>query len=150
VKQIYKKLAEMGFAANNVVFGVGAFCFHGLFDDNGKFWALTRDMWGMAMKATYGVFGDTKLFIYKDPKTDSGLKKSHKGCCRVWHDETGYHCEDELMDYVANEDTDLRVVFEPGYMVTVDEANGVEEYKPTNLLHSQPFFAIRNRLKENV
>jgi nicotinamide phosphoribosyltransferase len=150
VKQIYKKLAEMGFAANNVVFGVGAFCFHGLFDDNGKFWALTRDMWGMAMKATYGVFGDTKLFIYKDPKTDSGLKKSHKGCCRVWHDETGYHCEDELMDYVPEENTDLKVVFAPGYVVTVDEINHIEEHKPTNLVKNDNFTAIRERMKENV
>lgn len=149
VKQIYKKLAEMGFAANNVIFGVGAFCFHGLFDDNGKFWALTRDMWGMAMKATYGVFGDTKLFIYKDPKTDSGLKKSHKGCCRVWHDEHGYHCEDQHMDYVREEDTDLKVVYSPGWVVHVDET-GLEEHKPTNLLHNQTFATIRNRLKENV
>ena len=149
VKQIYKKLAEMGFAANNVVFGVGAFCFHGLFDDNGKFWALTRDMWGMAMKATYGIFGDTKLFIYKDPKTDSGLKKSHKGCCRVWHDEHGYHCEDQHMDYVREEDTDLKVVYSPGWVVHVDET-GLEEHKPTNLLHNQTFATIRNRLKENV
>ena len=140
----------MGFAANNVVFGVGAFCFHGLFDDNGKFWALTRDMWGMAMKATYGVFGDTKLFIYKDPKTDSGLKKSHKGCCRVWHDETGYHCEDQLMDYANEDDTDLKVVFTPGWMVTVHSDQGIEEHKPMNILHNQTFSAIRERLKEGM
>lgn len=111
VKEIYKRLAEMGFAANNVVFGVGAFCFHGLFDDNGKFWALTRDMWGMAMKATYGVFGDKKLFIYKDPKTDSGLKKSHKGCCRVWYEDGIYHCEDQHLDYVPEDDTALKKIF---------------------------------------
>jgi nicotinamide phosphoribosyltransferase len=146
VKQIYEKLAEMGFAANNVVFGVGAFCFHGLFDDNGKFWALTRDMWGMAMKATYGVFGDTKLFIYKDPKTDSGLKKSHKGCCRVWHDETGYHCEDELMDYVPERDTDLKVVFSPGSLTKDPENEG----KVINLVRMQRFQTIRERMKENV
>ena len=106
-------------------------------------------MWGMAMKATYGVFGDTKLFIYKDPKTDSGLKKSHKGCCRVWHDEHGYHCEDQHMDYVREEDTDLKVVYSPGWVVHVDET-GLEEHKPTNLLHNQTFATIRNRLKENV
>ena len=113
VKEIYKRLAEMGFAANNVVFGVGAFCFHGLFDDNGKFWALTRDMWGMAMKATYGIFGDKKLYIYKDPKTDSGLKKSHKGCCKVWHEDDGWHCADQFIDYVDDEDTALKVVYGP-------------------------------------
>ena len=84
VHEIYDILKQRGFAANNVVFGVGAFCFHALFDDDNKMTVITRDTFGMAMKATYGEFGDKKLFIYKDPKTDdSNLKKSHKGCCRV-------------------------------------------------------------------
>jgi nicotinamide phosphoribosyltransferase len=84
VNEIYDILKQRGFAANNVVFGVGAFCFHALFDDDNKMTVITRDTFGMAMKATYGEFGDKKLFIYKDPKTDdSNLKKSHKGCCRV-------------------------------------------------------------------
>lgn len=144
VKTIYEELAKMGFAANNVVFGVGAFCFHGLFDDNGKFWALTRDMWGMAMKATYGVFGDKKLFIYKDPKTDSGLKKSHKGCCRVWHDENGYHCEDQLMEYVPDDETDLRVVYGPGH---VGPADTFMDSKPTNFAFHDNFEAIRERVR---
>lgn len=138
VKSIYQRLAEMGFAANNVVFGVGAFCFHGLFDDNGKFWALTRDMWGMAMKATYGVFGDKKLFIYKDPKTDSGLKKSHKGCCRVRKDEDGYHCEDELLDPVPANETALTLVY------------GVAEHEGElcNMQVWDFYSLIRERLKE--
>ena len=68
-------------------------------------------MWGMAMKATYGVFGDKKLFIYKDPKTDSGLKKSHKGCCRVWYEDGIYHCEDQHLDYVPEDDTALKKIF---------------------------------------
>ena len=45
---------------------------------------VTRDTFGIAMKATYGVIDDKKLMIFKDPKTDtSHLKKSHKGCCRA-------------------------------------------------------------------
>jgi nicotinamide phosphoribosyltransferase len=84
VHEIYDILKQRGFAATNVVFGVGAFCFHALFDEDNKMTVITRDTFGMAMKATYGEFGDKKLFIYKDPKTDdSNLKKSHKGCCRV-------------------------------------------------------------------
>ena len=85
VHEIYDILKQRGFAANNVVFGVGAFCFHALFDDDNKMTVITRDTFGMAMKATYGEFGDKKLFIYKDPKTDdSNLKKSHKGCVAVY------------------------------------------------------------------
>ena len=39
---------------------------------------VTRDTFGIAMKATYGVIDGKKLMIFKDPKTDtSHLKKSH-------------------------------------------------------------------------
>jgi nicotinamide phosphoribosyltransferase len=116
VHQIYEILKERGFAANNVVFGVGAFCFHALFDDNNKMTVITRDTFGMAMKATYGEFGDKKLFIYKDPKTDEGnLKKSHKGCCRVIkHIDGSYICEDKHDGWVPNWDTMLKTVFKDG------------------------------------
>lgn len=115
VKTIFEELEKMGFAANNVVFGVGAFCFHALFDNDNKMTVLTRDTWGMAMKATYGVFGDKKLFIYKDPKTDDGLKKSHKGCCKVVAKDDGtFDCVDEFMDYVADEETALTPVWRDG------------------------------------
>jgi nicotinamide phosphoribosyltransferase len=73
----------------------------------------------MAMKATYGEFGDKKLFIYKDPKTDDGnLKKSHKGCCRVIKNVDGnYYCFDEHKEWVPNWDTMLKTVFKNGKLV---------------------------------
>lgn len=116
VHEIYEKLKELGFAATNVVFGVGAFCFHALFDDNNKMTVITRDTFGIAMKATYGQFGDKKLFIYKDPKTDEGnLKKSHKGCCQVvkWNNG-GFTCLDEHTEWVDDSDTCLETVFKDG------------------------------------
>jgi nicotinamide phosphoribosyltransferase len=124
VAEIYKILKERGFAANNVVFGVGAFCFRALFDDTGKMTVVTRDTFGMAMKATYGEFGDKKLFIYKDPKTDDGnLKKSHKGCCSVWqYFKYGpYVCQDENMGWVDDHETLLRTVFKDGAITRVDD-----------------------------
>ena len=121
VAEIYKILKERGFAANNVVFGVGAFCFHALFDEDNKMTVITRDTFGMAMKATYGEFGDKKLFIFKDPKTDEGnLKKSHKGCCRVirWKEPRRvmpeYTCHDEYYGLVPEKDTQLKTVFKDG------------------------------------
>ena len=117
VHQIYDILKERGFAANNVAFGVGAFCFHALFDDDNKMTVITRDTFGMAMKATFGEFGDKKLFIYKDPKTDEGnLKKSHKGCCRVWKyfTDSPFVCDDEFMGQVNNHETLLETVFRDG------------------------------------
>ncbi|MCL1791858.1 MAG: nicotinamide phosphoribosyltransferase domain-containing protein [Peptococcaceae bacterium] len=50
---------------------------------------FTRDTYGIAIKATYGEINDQPLMIYKDPKTDSGLKKSQKGCCVVCYDPDG-------------------------------------------------------------
>lgn len=136
VAEIYKILKERGFAANNVVFGVGAFCFHALFDEDGKMTVVTRDTFGMAMKATYGEFGDKKLFIYKDPKTDDGnLKKSHKGCCMVLPVKDRNHlvargelpadakfwCLDQFEGWVPDNMTALETVFKDGNLIRHDD-----------------------------
>jgi len=117
VRKIYAELESRGFAATNIVFGVGAFCFHALFDENDKMTVITRDTFGMAMKATYGEFGDEKLFIFKDPKTDEGnLKKSHKGCCAVLPDNVngGFKCIDQFEGPVPDYLTALETVFKDG------------------------------------
>lgn len=66
---ICQRLAEKGFASTNVVFGIGSFTYQ----------HNTRDTFGFAMKATYAVINGEEKLIYKDPKTDSGMKKSQKG-----------------------------------------------------------------------
>ena len=118
VEKIYDELADMGFAANNIVFGVGAFCFHGFFEGD-KFWALTRDTFGIAMKATYGEINGISLPIFKDPKTDTAkLKKSHKGCCAVAGVKGNYEVTDKHMTGpVDDEDTVLQTVFLDGDIV---------------------------------
>lgn len=70
---ILKKLEEDGFASSNVVFGVGSYTYQ----------YVTRDNFGFAMKATSGVVNGERRDIFKDPKTDSGTKKSAKGLLRV-------------------------------------------------------------------
>ena len=118
VAEIYKLLAMMGFASTNVVFGVGAFCFHALFSPDNTFTVLTRDTWGMAMKATWGMFGGKEVPIYKDPKTDNGLKKSQKGCCAIEYDVSSerFTCRDGFHEWVSDDDTLLLTVFEDGAM----------------------------------
>ena len=118
----YKKLEELGFAANNVAFGVGAFCFHALFEADNKFVVLTRDTWGIAMKATHGEIGDLKFPIYKDPKTDTTkLKKSHKGCCKVIRDDYDeLICIDGYDEFLNDKDTELHTVFFDGMMSTFE------------------------------
>jgi nicotinamide phosphoribosyltransferase len=77
---ILSKLKVKGFASTNVVLGIGSYTYE----------YVTRDTYGFAMKATWG---QTKsrgpMDIFKDPKTDSGMKKSHKGLLRLDRDETG-------------------------------------------------------------
>ena len=66
--EILKRLAEKGYAAANVVFGVGSFTYQ----------CNTRDTFGFAVKATNSIISGEELAIFKDPKTDS-KKKSAKG-----------------------------------------------------------------------
>lgn len=71
---ILSRLADKGFSAGNIVFGVGSYTYQ----------YITRDTFGMAMKATYGVVNGVGREIFKDPVTDTGgVKKSARGMLRV-------------------------------------------------------------------
>ena len=142
VREVWEKYEELGFAANNIFFGVGAFCFTALIE-NGKMVVGTRDTFGMAMKATYGVVNGKEIHIYKDPKTDtSKLKKSHKGCCIVrgnvhlenGHLKVDYSCTDghSWNESLYSYDNVLETVFKDGELVQQHT--------------TQSFMAIRHRL----
>lgn len=77
-EMIVNGLMEQGFASTNVVFGIGSYTYQ----------YNTRDTFGMAIKATSGVIDGEIVAIQKSPKTDSGLKKSHRGFLRVNADLT--------------------------------------------------------------
>jgi len=72
-EQILQYLMAKGFSAGNIVFGVGSFTYQ----------YITRDTFGMAVKATWGVVNGKSLDIQKDPKTGDGMKKSATGLLRV-------------------------------------------------------------------
>lgn len=72
-KAICERLAAKGFASTNCVFGIGSYTYQ----------YVTRDTFGFAMKATHGIINGKSADIFKDPKTDSGLKRSAKGYLRV-------------------------------------------------------------------
>lgn len=72
-EQIFQRLADKGFSAGNVVFGVGSYTFQ----------YTTRDTFGQAVKATYGIVNGEARELFKDPATDNGTKKSAKGLLRV-------------------------------------------------------------------
>ena len=84
--EICRRLEAKGFASTNVVLGIGSYTYQ----------YNTRDTFGFAMKATYveklvgkedmrGKFYQEKegFEIFKDPITDSGMKKSAKGLVSV-------------------------------------------------------------------
>lgn len=77
-EQITAGLKAKGFASTNVVLGIGSYTYQ----------YNTRDTFGMAIKATYGRVNGAPVDMFKDPKTDSGLKKSAKGLLRVNEDLT--------------------------------------------------------------
>ena len=97
-KEIYRRLEEKGFAANNVSLGVGSFSMECL-EEDGVLKPFTRDSFSIAVKATYCIYNDNgeekEIFIYKDPKGCSG-KKSLKGLCRVVENYEGIKVVQEL------------------------------------------------------
>lgn len=75
-QEICKRLMVKGFATTTPVFGVGSFTYQ----------YVTRDTFGFAMKATWALIDGESTALFKDPKTDSGVKKSAKGRLAVIED----------------------------------------------------------------
>lgn len=104
-ERILQRLKEKGFASDNIVFGVGSFTYQ----------YNTRDSYGFAMKATWGVVDGEAREIFKDPKTDNGTKKSAKGLLRVGLENGEYVLYDQQTP--EQEATgELKVVFKDGVL----------------------------------
>jgi len=116
--EILKRLAAKGYASDNVVFGIGSYTFQ----------YNTRDTFGFAMKATYVEINGEGQAIFKDPKTDSGLKKSAKGLLKVTKEGDTFVLHNDVSKDGEQEGL-LRTVF----------LNGT-------LLNQETFADIRSRL----
>lgn len=105
-EQILRRLADKGFSAGNIVFGVGSYTYQ----------YITRDTFGMAMKATYGVVNGVGRELFKDPATGDGIKKSAKGLLRVDRDKGKFVLVDQVD---SNQETlgMLAPVFKDGRLV---------------------------------
>jgi nicotinamide phosphoribosyltransferase len=105
------------------VFGIGSYTYQ----------YQTRDTMGFAVKATHRKTNDKGVPIFKDPKTDSGTKRSAKGLLCVQKSPiTGEYV---LLDQVTPE------VEKTGELKTV--------YLNGNILVDDSFEVIRNRLIAN-
>jgi len=78
-KDITERLESLGFAASNIVFGVGSYTYQ----------YVTRDTFSSAIKATWAQIEGEGYDLLKDPVTDSGMKKSATGRLAVKRDDQG-------------------------------------------------------------
>jgi nicotinamide phosphoribosyltransferase len=72
-ERILTRLKGKGFGSTNIVFGVGSYTYQ----------YTSRDVFGFAVKATYGEVNGEGRNIFKNPKTDDGTKRSAKGLLSV-------------------------------------------------------------------
>lgn len=103
---ILSRLEAKGFASGNVVFGIGSYTYE----------YVTRDTFGFAMKATAGSVNGELREIFKDPATDSGVKKSAKGILRVDLENGEYKLYDQQTPEQEQEGA-LKTVFLNGTLV---------------------------------
>lgn len=93
-----------------MVFGIGSFTYQ----------YNTRDTFGFALKSTFTIVNGEERKIYKDPKTDNGVKKSQTGLVLVTEEAGVLTYTDNLSaaEYAAREGEDqLEVIFEDGKLV---------------------------------
>jgi len=119
METILQTLKDKGFASSNVVFGVGSYTYQ----------YNTRDTFGFALKATAGIIDGQEVAIFKDPKTDDGLKKSAKGFLKVVKDEDGeFVLVDELpFESIYDDDNEMKVVFRNGELLIDQSLSEIRE-----------------------
>lgn len=103
---ILRRLEAKGFASTNIVFGVGSYTYQ----------YQTRDTFGSAIKATWVQIDGEEEAIWKDPATDSGLKKSAKGRVAVLRQDGDFVLKDELTydQWKAIDGDQLNLIWENG------------------------------------
>jgi nicotinamide phosphoribosyltransferase len=120
--EIFKGLKAKGFASINLVLGVGSFTYN----------YLTRDCLGIAIKGTWAQVAGKGLELYKDPKTDSGIKKSARGL--LWVEKVGN-------DYILHDQA-----------TPEEEKQGelIEVFCNSKLMYFQTVGEIRGRLNAEL
>ena len=142
---MYSRLESAGFAANNVALGAGSFSMQAweeLDKNTGKMVLKphTRDTFGIAFKATYCEVNDKPYNVFKNPKTDTGFKRSQRGLVVVYKDTDG---SIKAIDHVSHEDFEtysadgtnlMRPIFENGKMLVEENIRDIR-----NRLHTNKF-----------
>ena len=125
-RAICEKLAAKGFASTNTIYGIGSFSFQ----------YTTRDTFGFALKSTYAIVDGEERALFKNPKTDNGIKKSQKGLVYVSQNNNG---DIVYVDGLNSEEYNK-----------LDQKNNMLElvFKDGELIRKQTLKDIRNILSE--
>lgn len=121
-EEICERLKAKKFASINCVYGIGSYTYQ----------YNTRDTFGFALKSTLAVINGDEKQIFKDPKTDNGIKKSQKGKVMVIPKADGTI---EFVDGMS-----LNAELSVDLLKTI--------YKDGKLVNEQTFGEIRKRLAE--
>lgn len=121
-KEICERLKQKGFASINAVYGIGSYSYQ----------YNTRDTFGYALKSTLAVINGDEKLLFKDPKTDDGVKKSQKGAVSV------YRTLDGEINWIDGLSLNASVI---GDMFSTIYENGV-------ITNKEDFTTIRKRLNE--
>lgn len=123
--EILSGLMSKGFTSDVTVLGIGSFTYQ----------YVTRDTYGFAMKATYAERTSVGgVDIWKDPKTDNGMKKSATGRLSVTLDEYGKLVLLEKCSAVEERAGLLQTIFEDGLEHNVTTLAEIREQVEANLL----------------
>lgn len=121
-QQIFERLAHKGFASTNVVLGIGSFSLN----------YVTRDTHGSAQKATYIEVLGKGIEIFKDPATDSGIKKSAKGLLMVYEEDGVIKLKDQCTWEEEGQGL-LKVIFEDGKFYNTTTLTEIRELLDSTL-----------------
>lgn len=126
-EEIYRRLADKGFSAQNVSLGAGSFSMQAVESKDGQLSPYTRDTFGVAIKATHGKMKDgSEIFILKDPKTDTGnFKKSLEGLVDVRINEDGTMYSVDQLKSTDTRNTLMREVFKNGELVNKESLDEI-------------------------
>ena len=113
--KISEQLIAKGFASTNVVYGIGSFTYQ----------YNTRDSLGFAMKSTFAIVDGVDRQIFKDPKTDNGIKKSQKGRVAVVDKAGVLTLVDHLYSNDVIEGDLLEEIFRDGKLLVDDSLSNI-------------------------
>jgi len=123
-EQISRKLHSFGFASTNCVYGIGSYSYQ----------LTTRDVYGLAMKATWAQVNGVGRDLFKKPITDSGMKISAKGRLSVVKENGRYFCINQATPEIEAQSV-LTPVWVDGKFIRTQSFKNVREtlWNPENL-----------------